>query len=80
MIANVFAPHIFASLALRSYMPGTATAVLLNLPLGCLFLYRALSEGFLEPRTFVWVAPLTATGMLASIPILFALGRWLFRE
>lgn len=75
MVANVFAPHVFASLATRTYMPGTGTALLLNLPLGGLFLYRALTEDFIRPDTFIWVAPLTALVMLASIPILFAVGR-----
>lgn len=75
MVANVVAPHLFASLALRKYMPGTATALLLNLPLGGLFLSRALAEGYVEWGTFTWVAPITALAIVASIPVLFAIGR-----
>ncbi|MDD1622482.1 MAG: HXXEE domain-containing protein [Methylococcaceae bacterium] len=77
MVANVLAPHVLATLALRRYMPGTASAVLFNLPLGGMFLYRALSEGYVQPMTFAWAGPLTALAILASIPVLFALGRWL---
>jgi F0F1-type ATP synthase assembly protein I len=75
MVVNVFAPHVFASLALRKYMPGTATALLLNLPLGVLFLQRALGEGFVAWDTLVWAAPATALLVLLSIPVLFFLGR-----
>lgn len=78
MVVNVVVPHLAASLALRRYMPGTATAVLFNLPLGGLFLYRALSEGYVQPSAFAWVGPLTALAIAASIPVLFALGRWLW--
>lgn len=82
MVANLFVPHVLATLALRRYMPGTASAVAFNLPLGGMFLYRALSEGYVQPRTFAWAGPLTALAILASIPVLFALGRrlWLRRD
>ena len=80
MVVNVLLPHVAASIALRSYMPGTGTALLLNLPLGGLFLFRALKEGFVVPQVFAWSAPLTALGILASIPLLFILGRRLAEE
>lgn len=77
MTVNVFMPHVLASAALRRYMPGTATALIFNLPLGGLFLYQAIREGFVQPATIVWVAPLVALSILASIPVLFWLGqRW----
>jgi hypothetical protein len=75
MLLNVLAPHVIATVAMRTYMPGTATAVLLNLPLGCLFLGRALSENSIELKVFAWSAPLTALVIAASIPVLFAVGR-----
>ena len=64
-----------ATVTLRRYRPGTATAVPFNLPLGCLFLARALSEDFIELEVFVWSAPLVALAIVASIPVLFAVGR-----
>ena len=73
MLLNVLAPHLLATLFTRSYMPGTATAVLLNLPLGLLYLHRALSEHSVEPHVFFWSGPLTVLTILASIPALFAL-------
>lgn len=74
-VLNVVAPHVIATLALRRYAPGTATAVLLNLPLGGLFPYRPVSEGYAAKGTFAWVAPLSALTLVASMPILFAIGR-----
>lgn len=45
MLLNVFISHVAATIALRSYAPGTATALLFNLPLGGWFLYRSVSYG-----------------------------------
>jgi Protein of unknown function with HXXEE motif len=75
MIINGLVPHTIATVAMRRYMPGTATAVLLNLPLGCLLLIRALSENYIQLKVFVWSGPLFALLMLASLPILFAVGK-----
>jgi hypothetical protein len=75
MVLNVFLPHVAATIAMRRYMPGTATALLLNLPLGSRFLYRALTERFVHGGTFVWAGPVVVLGVLALIPVLFAIGR-----
>jgi hypothetical protein len=48
---------------------------LFNLPLGCLFLKRALSENYIEFKVFVWAGPAVALAIVASIPLLFAVGR-----
>jgi hypothetical protein len=72
---NVLAPHLAATLALRKYAPGTATGLLFNLPLGGWLLYRALMEGYVDPGVFLYSGPLTVLCILASIPLLFALGR-----
>jgi len=75
MVLNVVAPHVLATIALRRYMPGTATAVLLNLPLGLLYLRQALAERFVELQVFRWAGPLVVVGLLAALPTLFALAR-----
>jgi len=75
MVLNVLVPHVAATVALGIYAPGTATALVLNLPLGCWLVYRSLTEGYVEPSVFAVVGPVTAIGILASIPLLFALGR-----
>lgn len=78
MVLNTFVPHVLASLIMRKYMPGTATALLFNFPLGLRYLERALSEGSVEPRVFMWVGPIVAVAIVVSLPVLFALGRRLF--
>lgn len=75
MVANVFVPHVVGSIAMRRHIPGTAIAVALNLPLGLLFLWQAVDQGFVALRTLIWLAPLMALALLASIQVLFALGR-----
>ena len=75
MVLNVFAPHLLATVLRGRYMPGTATAVLLNLPLGWLYLRQALLEHRIDLRVFSWAGPLTVLAILALISVLFALGR-----
>ena len=75
MVLNAFAPHLFATVLMRRYMPGTATAVLLNLPLGWLYLRQILMEQRIDLHVFFWSGPLTVLAILALIPVLFALGR-----
>jgi hypothetical protein len=75
MVLNVFAPHLFATVLMRRYMPGTATAVLLNLPLGWLYLRQILMEHRIELRVFFWAGPSAVLAILALILVLLALGR-----
>lgn len=79
MMINALVPHAALSIALRRYMPGTATAVLLNLPFGVLVLRDALSTQRIAAGHLLWTTPLVALALLASLPMLFALGRWLGR-
>ena len=74
MVLNVFIPHVVATIALRAYAPGTATALLFNLPLGGWLVYRSLIEGYVEPRVFAVAGPITVVCLIASIPLLFAIG------
>lgn len=77
MVLNVVFPHVLASLALRNYAPGTATALVFNLPLGGWLLWRAITEKFVQPSVFAWSGPLTVIAIVASVPALFATGRYL---
>jgi hypothetical protein len=80
MVANVLVPHVIGTIATKRYVPGTATALLFNLPLGTLFLQQAVAQGFVAWGTIVWVGPVTTVVILALIPVLFAIGRWLLAE
>lgn len=75
MVLNVFMPHVLATVFMRRYMPGTITALVLNLPLGLLYLSRSLSENRIELHVLYWSGPVVVLGILASIPFLFHLGR-----
>lgn len=77
MLLNVLFPHVLATIALRRYAPGTATALLLNLPITILLLYTAIQAGYIQLAQFLWIGPLVTGCLLGAIPLLFALGRWL---
>jgi hypothetical protein len=79
MLLNVVFPHVLATIALRRYAPGTATTVLLNLPLRVLLLSMAIQEGYIHLASFLWVGPLVTGGLLGALPLLFGLGRWPLR-
>lgn len=80
MALNAIFPHLLASLALRCYMPGTATGMLVNLPIGVALLTRALREGYIEASAFLKFGPLIVIGVVASIPLLFRIGRMIDAE
>lgn len=54
MAPNAVVPHVVATVALRVYASGTATALLFNLPLGGWLVYRSLVEGYVDPRAFAF--------------------------
>jgi hypothetical protein len=74
-VANTIVPHLAMTVATRTYMPGTATALLLTLPLGTLFLLQAVEVGFVEPSRLVWAAPTVAGCLGLSLPVLFGIAR-----
>jgi hypothetical protein len=75
ILLNVLVPHLAASLVSRSYMPGTATAVLLNLPVTIGLLTRAFREGYIQSHAFLVFGPMVVIGIVTSIKPLFWMGR-----
>jgi hypothetical protein len=75
MVLNVIMPHAFVTIVQRRYMHGTATALLLNLPLGLLYLHRALDTGSIGLRTLFWTGPAVVLALIVMMPLLFTLGR-----
>jgi len=75
MLLNVIFPHLTATLVLRHYVPGTATAILLIVPVTSLLLYQAFIQGYIKPLLFVYIGPGIVAGIMLSIPILFIIGR-----
>jgi hypothetical protein len=80
MAANAFVPHLVATLALRRYAPGTATGLLLNLPIGAALIAAAVAEGRVAWPTFLWAGPATTIALLGAVPGLLALGRALSKR
>ena len=75
MLLNVIFPHLLAMLIMQRYAPGTVTAVILNLPITFILLYKGLEEGFIDKSVFIYVGPLVVVGILLLIPGLFFVGR-----
>lgn len=75
MLLNVVFPHVAATIALRKYAPGLATALLLNLPVTVWLLHRAFDQDLIDPTIFIYTGPLTVLVILVSIPVLFRTGR-----
>jgi Protein of unknown function with HXXEE motif len=77
MLVNVLIPHIAATIALRSYVPGVVTAVLLNLPVLTLLVVLAVREGYVSGWKAAEFGVGVAGALVASIPTLFKLGKLL---
>ena len=75
MALNVIVPHVAATIALKRHMPGTATGLLLNLPVCSWLLFCAFDAHLIELGTFAWVAPLVVIAIVGMIPPLFWIGR-----
>jgi hypothetical protein len=80
MFLNVFAPHLFATIVLRRYAPGTATALFFNLPITFCLLRSAFEEHHISIASFAWTGAIAVIGGVALIPALFAVGRALGRR
>ncbi len=75
MLLNVFFPHLIATVALRKYAPGLATAVVLNLPVTLGVLVAAVKEGYIDLQSFYLAGPAITLGIAGSIPVLFFIGK-----
>ncbi len=74
MLLNVFVPHVIGTLLLWRYVPGTVTALLLNLPAGVWLLREMLRSGAIGRRSLRVVAPAGIVLLAASVPVLQRIG------
>jgi hypothetical protein len=68
MLANVFVPHLPATIVFRAYTPGVVTAVLINLPVMSWLLLKALRERWVSGWKAVFygvVVPIALAGLIA---------------
>ncbi len=73
MLANVFVPHLPATVLFHGYTPGVATAAFINLPVMSWLAWLAVQEGWVRG----WKAAAFGVGVpavLAAIVVLFAAG------
>ena len=75
VLANVLIPHVAASVALRSYVPGVVTAVVLNLPVLSLLVALALRQGYVSGWKAVAYSAGVAGFLLLCIAALYKFGR-----
>ncbi|RWK19183.1 MAG: HXXEE domain-containing protein [Mesorhizobium sp.] len=80
MLLNVVFPHLLATIVMRRYMPGTATALALNLPVTVALLRQAFEEGYISSMRFALAGPAVVLAIVLSIPALFYLGRKLWPD
>jgi hypothetical protein len=78
MLANVFVPHLPASLVFRSYTPGVVTAVLINLPGMSLLAIRAIGDQWVHGWRAAAFAVAVPLATVAIIPALLVMGRVIF--
>jgi hypothetical protein len=74
-LVNALIPHIALTLVVRRYMPGVATAVVLNLPVLTLLIVLAIREGYVSGSKAVIYSMVVAGVLVVAIPALFKLGR-----
>jgi hypothetical protein len=74
-LANAVYPHLALSISMRSYMPGTATAVALNLPVVSFLVALALSERQVSGWKSVAYAVGVPALVLVVLVVLFKPGR-----
>jgi hypothetical protein len=74
MLLNVFVPHVIGTVALGRYVPGAATAVLLNLPSGLWLLRTMMRSGALRGRSLRVIAPVGVVVLALSVPVFQHIG------
>ncbi|MBU2649158.1 HXXEE domain-containing protein [bacterium] len=78
MLLNVVFPHLIATIALKKYAPGLATALFFNLPVTAGLLYHAVIDAYIDLNRFYYIGPMVTIGILGSIPVLFVIGNRVF--
>ena len=73
MLGNVLIPHIPATLVFREYTPGAVTAVLINLPIMSILLFKAVCEQWVSGMKAIAYALLIPLAIGGAILALFAL-------
>lgn len=76
VLINVLVPHVPATVFFRTYAPGVATAVIVNLPLMTYLLVRAVRERWVQGWKAVWFALAVPLGLAGLILLVFSTSLW----
>ena len=75
LVLNVLFPHLGATLWFRTYAPGTATALFLNLPLGVWLIIDSAATGFIDVGAFRTRGPAVVLASVVLVPVVLAASR-----
>ncbi|WP_147533340.1 HXXEE domain-containing protein [Bacillus marasmi] len=79
MIFNAIFPHLILTIFMKTYAPGLATALLLNIPINSIILYKLHKSDFVSLKEIVISTVIIGLILIAMIPILFRTGDLLLR-
>lgn len=74
MIFNAIFPHLIATLLTKTYTPGLTTALLLNIPINTVILFKLHDLKLVSLKEIVLSTVVIGVILLAMIPLLFMLG------
>jgi Protein of unknown function with HXXEE motif len=74
MIINAVFPHLLASILTKTYAPGVGTAILVNIPINTVILYRLHRAKHISRKEILLSTIAMGVLLLALIPVLFMLG------
>lgn len=74
MIFNAIFPHLIATLLMKTYAPGLATALLLNIPINTVILFKLHDLKLVTLKEIVLSTAVIGIILLAMIPLLFMFG------
>jgi len=75
MLANVFVPHVPATLAFRAYTPGVVTAAAINWPVMSWLAWAAVRDGWVSGWKAVFFAVGVPIGIAVLIVVFFLFGK-----
>lgn len=74
MIFNAIFPHLISTIIMKTYAPGLITALLLNIPINSVILYRLYKSNTVTIKETLISIVVVGILLLTLIPFLFTLG------
>lgn len=74
MIFNAIFPHLIATIFSKTYAPGLVTALLLNIPINTVILYKLQTSKHITIKEVLISTIVVGILLIAMIPLLFTLG------